>query len=51
MSINLMNIIITHAYYKKRTLIGYITERVSILHAIIVSVLCCLGKRSLLYIK
>ena len=39
MSIDLMNIIITHAHYTKITLIGYIIKRVSILRAIRVSVL------------
>ena len=33
------DIIITYAHYKQITLIGYIIERVSILHAIRVSVL------------
>ena len=39
MSINLVNIIITHAHYKQITMIGYITERVWILRVITVSVL------------
>ena len=39
MSINLINIIITHENYKQITLIDYIIERVSILRAIRVSVL------------
>ena len=38
MSINLIDIIITHAHYIQITLIGYIIERVSILRANRVSV-------------